>query len=60
MIGLEPIPLNLLLLLLRTPGELVTKQELIDLLWGGRVVSEGLITSCVNKLRLALGEQGQP
>ncbi|MES2884305.1 MAG: tetratricopeptide repeat protein [Pseudomonadota bacterium] len=58
-VAIEPKPLNLLLLLLRAPGELATKEELIDSLWDGRVVSEGVITNCVNKLRLALGDEGQ-
>lgn len=57
-IAIEPKPLNLLLLLLRAPGELVTKEELIDTLWDGRLVSEGVIANCANKLRLALGEEG--
>ena len=32
-VSIEPKPLNLWLLLLRAPGELVTKEELIDALW---------------------------
>ncbi|MES2683259.1 MAG: tetratricopeptide repeat protein [Pseudomonadota bacterium] len=57
-VGIEPKPLNLLLLLLRAPGELVTKEELIEALWDGRVVTDGVITNCINKLRLALGDEG--
>lgn len=55
-IAIEPKPLNLLMLLVRHPGELITKDELIDRLWGGREVSETVIARCVSKLRAALGE----
>lgn len=55
---LEPKPLELLMLLLRHAGELVTKDELIETIWQGRVVTENVIFRCVTKLREALGEEG--
>lgn len=58
-IPLEPKPLNLLMLLLRRPGEVVTKEELIDSLWAGRIVTDSVITRCAAKLRQALGDEGQ-
>lgn len=58
LIKLEPKPLDLLLLLLRQAGELVTKHELIDTIWAGRVVTENVIARCITKLRDALGEDG--
>lgn len=58
LIKLEPKPLDLLLLLLRHAGELVTKNELIETIWIGRVVTENVIARCVAKLREALGEAG--
>ena len=56
-IAIEPKPLNLLMLLVRHPGELITKDELVDRLWGGRVVTDTVIARCVAKLRTALGER---
>jgi TolB-like protein/DNA-binding winged helix-turn-helix (wHTH) protein/Flp pilus assembly protein TadD len=58
-IPLEPKPLNMLMLLLRRPGQVVTKEELIDTLWGGRIVTDSVITRCAAKLRQALGDDGQ-
>lgn len=53
---IEPKPLNLLMLLVRHPGELISKGELIERLWGNRPVSDTVIARCVAKLRAALGE----
>nr|WP_277346274.1 tetratricopeptide repeat protein [Solimonas marina] len=58
MIKLEPKPLDLLIVLLQRAGELVTKNELIETIWAGRIVTENVIARCVTKLREALGEDG--
>jgi len=58
-ITVEPKPLNLLMLLLRHPGQLVTKNDLIDALWTGRIVTESVLASCVAKLRQVLGDDEQ-
>jgi len=57
--AVERKPLELLMWLLRRPGEVVTKEELFDALWAGRVVTESVLTKCVAKLRSALGDDGQ-
>lgn len=56
---LEPKPLEVLLLLLRHPGEVVTKDELLDGVWAGRIVSDSVLTKTVARLRLALGDEAQ-
>jgi eukaryotic-like serine/threonine-protein kinase len=55
----EPRPLAVLAELLRHAGELVTKAELMDNVWTGRVLSESVITRCINRLRLALDDEDQ-
>lgn len=55
-VAIEAKPLNMLMLFLRNPGELVTKDELLDKLWTGRIVSESVIANCVTRLRQVLGE----
>jgi eukaryotic-like serine/threonine-protein kinase len=57
-VAIERKPLELLMWLLRRPGEVVTKEELFDALWVGRVVTESVLTKCVAKLRQALGDEG--
>src|SRR5262245_8574367 len=42
----------------RAPG-LVTKQELFDRVWGGMAVSDDALTSCIQELRAALGDDAR-
>ena len=56
-VALEPKPLEFLMCLLRHAGDVVTKDELLEALWAGRVVTESVLTSCVAKLRSALGDE---
>ncbi|MDE2294137.1 MAG: winged helix-turn-helix domain-containing protein, partial [Gammaproteobacteria bacterium] len=58
-IDLEPRPLEVLAELLRHPGELVTKTELMDAVWADRVVTESALARSVSKLRAALDEPTQ-
>jgi len=58
-VRLERKPLELLLYLLSHAGEVVTKEELLDEVWEGRVVSESVLTKCVAKLRQGLGDEDQ-
>lgn len=44
--------------LLDRAGEVVTKDELLEAGWPGRLVSENSLAKAVSRLRLALGEQG--
>src|SRR4051794_18831388 len=57
-VRLERLPMDLLLLLLRRRGQLVSRVEIADLLWGKDVfveVEPGIHTA-VRKIRLALGD----
>src|SRR5579875_3512937 len=56
-INLQRKPFRVLELLLRCPGELVTRKELVEFLWPDSHVSfEHGLNTAVNSLRLALGE----
>jgi non-specific serine/threonine protein kinase len=57
-VELERRPLQLLALLLAHAGEIVTKDEILEALWPGREVSEASLTTCMTRLRQALGEAG--
>ncbi len=57
--ALEPKALEVLVVLLAHPGEVVTKDELLDAVWPGRVVTEGVLTKAVAKVRLAIGDAEQ-
>lgn len=58
-VDLEIKPLQLLLELLRRPGEVLTKEELLEAVWPATNVVEGSLTTAISKLRKALGEENQ-
>ena len=55
-VALEPKPLDVLLCLLRAEGELVTKEELFDTVWAGRVVTDGVLSQAIRRIREVLGD----
>ena len=55
-VAIEPTPLRLLAELLHHVNEAVTKEELLDAVWEGRVTVDNVLPNAVNKLRKALGE----
>lgn len=55
-VALRPKAFDLLRVLAERPGELVTKDELLDSVWGRRFVSESVIKSVVSELRQVLGD----
>jgi non-specific serine/threonine protein kinase len=56
-VAVEPLPLQLLALLLRRADEVVTHAELIEALWQGRPTVEHVLANAVSKLRRALGDE---
>ena len=62
--GAEPIAIgpqvfDLLLHLVRNREHVVSKDELLDAVWAGRIVSESTLTSHINAARKAVGDSGQ-
>jgi TolB-like protein/DNA-binding winged helix-turn-helix (wHTH) protein len=55
-IHLEPIVLHLLIYLISHRDRLVSRQELMDTVWGDTVISEAALSQAVARLRKALGE----
>lgn len=55
----EPQILALLALLLAQAGETVTKEEINDRVWRGRVVSEAALSGRIKTLRQLLGDDGK-
>jgi adenylate cyclase len=54
----EPQVLELLLFLVRNPDRLLTKDDLIQHVWHGRIVSDTTITSRIKSARQAIGDNG--
>lgn len=54
----EPQVLELLLYLARNPDRLITRDDLIQQVWHGRIVSDTTITSRIKSARQAIGDDG--
>jgi DNA-binding winged helix-turn-helix (wHTH) protein len=57
-IALQPQVFDLLEYLIRKRDRLVTKDDLIAAIWGGRIVSESALTTRINAARTAIGDSG--
>jgi pimeloyl-ACP methyl ester carboxylesterase/DNA-binding winged helix-turn-helix (wHTH) protein len=55
----EPQVFDVLALLVRERGRVVTKEEILDTVWGDRFVSESALTSRIKALRRAVGDTGK-
>jgi DNA-binding winged helix-turn-helix (wHTH) protein/tetratricopeptide (TPR) repeat protein len=55
-VEVQPRVLNLLGCLCRRPGQLVSKEQLLDDVWGHRFITEGVIKTAMSELRTALGD----
>lgn len=58
-VSLEPQVFDVLAYLIRHRDRVVTKQELLDEVWGSRFVSESALTSRVGSARAAVGDSGR-
>jgi len=58
LVAVEPQVFDLLVYLLRNRERVVSKDDLIEGVWGGRIVSESTLTSRINAARRAVGDSG--
>ena len=58
-LSIEPKAFDLLRFLVENRDRLVSKDELLDAVWDGRIVSEATVGSCVNAARKAIGDSGK-
>jgi len=54
----EPLVFDLILFLSRHPGRVVSRDEIVDGVWQGRLVSEATIDGCIKLARRVLGDSG--
>ena len=57
-VPVEPQVFDLLVLLLKNSGRVVTKDEIISRVWHGRIVSEAALSSRIKAARQAIGDTG--
>ena len=56
---MEPQAFDVLVYLVRHRDRVVSKDELMDQVWGGRFVTETAVTSRIKQIRRAVGDDGE-
>jgi DNA-binding winged helix-turn-helix (wHTH) protein/tetratricopeptide (TPR) repeat protein len=57
-IAMEPQAFDLLVYLIRHREHVVSRDEMIEQVWGGRIVSESALSTRINAVRSAIGDSG--
>ena len=58
-VAVEPKVFDLIHLLARNAGGLVTRDRMAEEVWGGRIVSESAVSACIAGARKAVGDDGK-
>lgn len=59
LVAVEPQVFDLLVFLIRNRDRVVSKDDLIAGVWGGRIVSDSALTTRINAARSAIGDSGR-
>ena len=57
--SIEPKAFDLLVYLVQQRPKVISKDEIYEKIWDGRIISEATLTSCVNAARKAIGDSGR-
>jgi len=58
-VPIEPLVFDFISFLAQNPGRLVTRKEIVEHVWDGRIVSDATVTGCLKLARQALGDTGK-
>jgi TolB-like protein len=58
-VAVEPKVFDLIVLLLSNSDRVVTRQEIVDSLWSGRIITDEALSTCIKSARRALGDDGR-
>ena len=58
-VAIEPKAFDLLVYLIANRERVLSKDDLMADVWGGRIVSETALTTCINSVRRAIGDSGK-
>ena len=59
LVAIEPKVFDLLEFLIRNRARVVSKDDLIEAIWDGRIVSESALSTSINAARSAVGDTGE-
>ncbi|MBT6036298.1 MAG: tetratricopeptide repeat protein [Kordiimonadaceae bacterium] len=55
----EPLVFDFLIFLMKNPSRIISREEIIEEIWNGRIVSDATISSCIKSARKAIGDDGE-
>lgn len=55
----EPLVFDLIYFLIQNPERIISRDEIIEVVWAGKIVSDATISSCIKSARKALGDSGR-
>ncbi|TVO77878.1 winged helix-turn-helix domain-containing tetratricopeptide repeat protein [Sedimenticola selenatireducens] len=58
-IAIEPLVFDLLVHFVTHPNTVFSRDDLIEVVWSGRIVSDSTVASCIKSARKALGDSGK-
>ena len=58
-VAIGPKVFDLLLYLIQNREHVVSKDDLLEAVWSGRIVAESTLTSHINAVRKAIGDSGE-
>lgn len=58
LVHVEPLVFDMLRYLAENSGRLITRDDIIEHVWNGRIVSDATVSSCIKFARKALGDSG--
>lgn len=58
-VAMEPKAFQMLTLLVESRDRVVSQQDMLDVIWGGRIVSDSAVSSVIKLVRRALGDSGE-
>ena len=58
-VSVQPQVFDLLEYLIRNRGHVISRDDLLDAIWGGRIVSESTLATRINAARSAIGDDGE-
>ncbi len=56
---MEPLAFNLLQFLIHNRHRVVSRDEIVEEIWDGRIVTEATISTCIKVVRKSIGDDGQ-